>query len=89
MLGLVDPRDVIYTKTRLLTPSTDQSSRRPSQQTRARESRSNLSSDDIRVHVWRPRIESLNSAFALQRLTTTAAGVMVWASLPTIHGYPY
>ncbi|GFU87826.1 transposable element Tcb2 transposase [Trichonephila clavipes] len=29
MLGPVDTRDVIYTKTRLRTPSTDQSSRRP------------------------------------------------------------
>ncbi|GFW21239.1 hypothetical protein TNCV_3774501 [Trichonephila clavipes] len=29
MLGPVDPRDVIYTKTRLRTPSTDQLSRRP------------------------------------------------------------
>ncbi|GFT67780.1 uncharacterized protein TNCV_271691 [Trichonephila clavipes] len=28
MLGPVDPNDVIYTKTRLRTPSTDQSSRR-------------------------------------------------------------
>ncbi|GFU16003.1 uncharacterized protein TNCV_1299711 [Trichonephila clavipes] len=29
VLGPVNPRDVIYTKTRLRTPSTDQSSRRP------------------------------------------------------------
>ncbi|GFT95521.1 transposable element Tcb1 transposase [Trichonephila clavipes] len=29
VLGPVDPRDVIYTKTRLRMPSTDQSSRRP------------------------------------------------------------
>ncbi|GFW52739.1 uncharacterized protein TNCV_2393191 [Trichonephila clavipes] len=29
VLGPVDSRDVIYTKTRLRTPSTDQSSRRP------------------------------------------------------------
>ncbi|GFV41689.1 uncharacterized protein TNCV_3628401 [Trichonephila clavipes] len=28
-LGPMDPRDVVYTKTRLRTPSTDQSSRRP------------------------------------------------------------
>ncbi|GFW09239.1 uncharacterized protein TNCV_2101931 [Trichonephila clavipes] len=30
MLGPMDPRDVIYTKIRLSTPSADQSSRRPS-----------------------------------------------------------
>ncbi|GFV54155.1 hypothetical protein TNCV_1027271 [Trichonephila clavipes] len=33
------------------------------------EPRFNLSSDDIRVRVWRPRGERLNSAFALQRHT--------------------
>ncbi|GFV53953.1 transposable element Tcb2 transposase [Trichonephila clavipes] len=31
------------------------------------ESRFNLSSDDNRVHVWRPGGQSLNPAFALQR----------------------
>ncbi|GFX04606.1 transposable element Tcb1 transposase [Trichonephila clavipes] len=155
VLGPVDSRDVIYTKTRLRTPSTDQSSRRPphrkkctrtancfinrhpgtgvciqvSSRTiqrrlaeghlgsrcplrvlpltptqrrlrlkwyRARgnwtaaewnqvvfsdESRFNLSSDDNRVRVWRPRREHLNSAFALQRHTAPTAGVMVWGAI--------
>ncbi|GFX01529.1 transposable element Tcb2 transposase [Trichonephila clavipes] len=42
------------------------------------ESRFNLSSDVIHVHVRRPRDERLNPAFALQRHTTPTAGVMVW-----------
>ncbi|GFV51726.1 transposable element Tcb2 transposase [Trichonephila clavipes] len=42
------------------------------------ESRFNLSSDDNQFRVWRSRGECLNSAFALQRHTTTTAGVMVW-----------
>ncbi|GFW43022.1 transposable element Tcb2 transposase [Trichonephila clavipes] len=42
------------------------------------ESRFNLSSDDNRVRVWRPRGERLNPAFALQRHTAPTAGVMVW-----------
>ncbi|GFX09581.1 transposable element Tcb2 transposase [Trichonephila clavipes] len=42
------------------------------------ESRFNLSSDDNRVRVWRPRGERLNPAFALQRHATPTAGVMVW-----------
>ncbi|GFV97629.1 transposable element Tcb1 transposase [Trichonephila clavipes] len=37
----------------------------------------NLSSDDNRVRVWRPRGERLNPAFALQRYTAPTAGVMV------------
>ncbi|GFW32208.1 transposable element Tcb2 transposase [Trichonephila clavipes] len=45
------------------------------------ESRFNLSSDDNRVRVWRPRGELLNPAFALQRYTTPTAGVMVWGSI--------
>ncbi|GFW56662.1 transposable element Tcb2 transposase [Trichonephila clavipes] len=52
------------------------------------ESRFNLSSDDNRVCVWRSRGERLNLAIALQRHTTPTAGVMVWVSLPTIHGHP-
>ncbi|GFW19799.1 transposable element Tcb2 transposase [Trichonephila clavipes] len=40
------------------------------------ESRFNLSSDDNRVRVWRPRGERLNPAFALQRHTAPTAGVM-------------
>ncbi|GFV54588.1 transposable element Tcb2 transposase [Trichonephila clavipes] len=43
------------------------------------ESRFDLSSDDNRVRVWKPRGERLNPAFALQRHTTPTAGVMVWA----------
>ncbi|GFU61384.1 transposable element Tcb2 transposase [Trichonephila clavipes] len=42
------------------------------------ESRFNLSSDDNRVRVRRPRGERLNPAFALQRHVTLTAGVMVW-----------
>ncbi|GFU56449.1 transposable element Tcb2 transposase [Trichonephila clavipes] len=42
------------------------------------ESSFNLSSDENRVRVWRPRGERLNPAFALQRHTTTTASVMVW-----------
>ncbi|GFX81325.1 transposable element Tcb2 transposase [Trichonephila clavipes] len=45
------------------------------------ESRFNLSSDDNRVHVWRPRGECLNPALALQRHTTPTAGVMVWGAI--------
>ncbi|GFU56893.1 putative DD41D transposase [Trichonephila clavipes] len=45
------------------------------------ESRFNLSSDDNRVRVWRPRSERLNPAFASQRHTPPAAGVMVWDAL--------
>ncbi|GFU43087.1 transposable element Tcb2 transposase, partial [Trichonephila clavipes] len=45
------------------------------------ESRFNLSSDDNRVRVWRPRGERLNSAFALQRHTAPTAGVMVWGAI--------
>ncbi|GFW88621.1 transposable element Tcb2 transposase [Trichonephila clavipes] len=39
-------------------------------------SKFNLSCDDNRVRVWRPRGERLNPAFALQRNTTPTAGVM-------------
>ncbi|GFW28043.1 transposable element Tcb2 transposase [Trichonephila clavipes] len=42
------------------------------------ESRFNLSSDDNRVRVWRPRGERLNPAFASQQHTAPKAGVMVW-----------
>ncbi|GFX26981.1 transposable element Tcb2 transposase [Trichonephila clavipes] len=45
------------------------------------ESRFNLSSDDNRVFVRRPRGERLNPAFALQRHTTPTAGVMVWGAI--------
>ncbi|GFV80762.1 transposable element Tcb2 transposase [Trichonephila clavipes] len=45
------------------------------------ESRFNLSSDDNRVRVWRPRFERLNPAFALQRHTAPTAGVMVWGAV--------
>ncbi|GFU76969.1 transposable element Tcb1 transposase [Trichonephila clavipes] len=43
------------------------------------ESSFNLSIDDNRVRVWRPRGERLNLAFALQRHTAPTAGVMVWS----------
>ncbi|GFV98356.1 transposable element Tcb2 transposase [Trichonephila clavipes] len=43
-----------------------------------RESRFNLSSDDNRVRVWRPRGEHFNPTFSLQRHTAPTAGVMVW-----------
>ncbi|GFV93609.1 transposable element Tcb2 transposase [Trichonephila clavipes] len=42
------------------------------------ESRFNLSSDNNRVRVLRPRGKRLNPAFALQRHTAPTAGVMVW-----------
>ncbi|GFU05957.1 transposable element Tcb2 transposase [Trichonephila clavipes] len=45
------------------------------------EFRFNLSSDDIRVHVWRPRGERLDPAFALQQHTTSTAGVMIWGAI--------
>ncbi|GFT63472.1 transposable element Tcb2 transposase [Trichonephila clavipes] len=41
------------------------------------ESRFNLSSDNNRVRVWRPRGERHNPVFALQRHTASATGVMV------------
>ncbi|GFX81188.1 transposable element Tcb1 transposase [Trichonephila clavipes] len=45
------------------------------------ESRFNLSSDDNRFRVWRPRGERLNPLFALQRHTARRAGVMVWGAI--------
>ncbi|GFX63602.1 transposable element Tcb2 transposase [Trichonephila clavipes] len=45
------------------------------------ESRFNLSSDDNRVRVWKPRGERFNPAFALQRHTAPIAGVMVWGAI--------
>ncbi|GFW14276.1 transposable element Tcb2 transposase [Trichonephila clavipes] len=45
------------------------------------EFRFNLSSDDHRVCVWRPRGERLNPAFVLQRHTAPTAGVMVWGAI--------
>ncbi|GFW93250.1 transposable element Tcb2 transposase [Trichonephila clavipes] len=45
------------------------------------ESRFNLSSEDNRVHVWRPRGERLNPAFALQRHTAPTAGMMLWDAI--------
>ncbi|GFX51517.1 transposable element Tcb2 transposase [Trichonephila clavipes] len=44
-------------------------------------SRFNLSSDDKRVHVRRPRGERLNPAFVLQRHTAPTAGMMVWSAI--------
>ncbi|GFU51890.1 transposable element Tcb1 transposase [Trichonephila clavipes] len=52
------------------------------------ESGFNLSSDDNRVRVWRPRGECLNPAFALQRHTTPTAGVMAWAVIAYNTGSP-
>ncbi|GFX91607.1 transposable element Tcb2 transposase [Trichonephila clavipes] len=43
--------------------------------------RFNLSSDDNRVRVWRPRGERFNLAFALQRHTTPTDVVMVWGAI--------
>ncbi|GFU63862.1 6-phosphogluconate dehydrogenase, decarboxylating [Trichonephila clavipes] len=40
------------------------------------ESRFNLSIDDNLVHMWRPRGERLNPAFALQRYTSPTAGAI-------------
>ncbi|GFX17585.1 transposable element Tcb2 transposase [Trichonephila clavipes] len=45
------------------------------------ESRYNLSSDDNRVRVWRPRGERLNPAFALQQHTAPTVSVMVWVAI--------
>ncbi|GFU84420.1 transposable element Tcb2 transposase [Trichonephila clavipes] len=45
------------------------------------ESRFNLSSNDNRVRVWRPRGERLKPTFALQQHTTPTAGVMVWGAI--------
>ncbi|GFU68508.1 transposable element Tcb1 transposase [Trichonephila clavipes] len=45
------------------------------------ESGFNLSSDDNRVCVWRPRGEHLNSAFALQRHTAPPGGVTIWGAM--------
>ncbi|GFV25861.1 transposable element Tcb2 transposase [Trichonephila clavipes] len=45
------------------------------------ESRFNLSCDDNRVRVWRPRNERPNPAFALQRHTTPTVGVLVWGAI--------
>ncbi|GFV86006.1 transposable element Tcb2 transposase [Trichonephila clavipes] len=42
------------------------------------ESKLNISNEDNRVRLWRPRGERLNPAFALQRHTIPTAGVMVW-----------
>ncbi|GFW13901.1 transposable element Tcb1 transposase [Trichonephila clavipes] len=48
---------------------------------RARESRFNLSSDENRVRVWKPRGERLNSALDIKRHTTPTAGVMVGGNI--------
>ncbi|GFW63000.1 transposable element Tcb2 transposase [Trichonephila clavipes] len=45
------------------------------------ESKFNLSSDDSRFRVWRPRGERLNSAFVLHRHTPLTASVMVWNAI--------
>ncbi|GFT86468.1 transposable element Tcb1 transposase [Trichonephila clavipes] len=45
------------------------------------ESRFNLTSDDNRARVGRPRGERLNPAFALQQHTAPTAGVMVWGAI--------
>ncbi|GFX78789.1 transposable element Tcb2 transposase [Trichonephila clavipes] len=45
------------------------------------ESRFNISCDDNRVRVWRPRGERLNPALALQQHTASTAGVMVWGAI--------
>ncbi|GFX90344.1 transposable element Tcb2 transposase [Trichonephila clavipes] len=45
------------------------------------ESRFNLSSDDNRVHVWRPRGEHLNPAFALQQHTSPTDSVIAWGAI--------
>ncbi|GFU35680.1 transposable element Tcb2 transposase [Trichonephila clavipes] len=45
------------------------------------ETRFNLTSDDIRVRVWRPRGTRLNPAFALKRHTAFTAGVMLWGTI--------
>ncbi|GFT98410.1 transposable element Tcb2 transposase [Trichonephila clavipes] len=39
------------------------------------------SSDNNHVRVWRPRVERLNPAFALQQHTAPIAGVMVWGTI--------
>ncbi|PRD36630.1 UNVERIFIED_CONTAM: hypothetical protein NCL1_08071 [Trichonephila clavipes] len=43
--------------------------------------RFNLSSENNRVRVWRPRGERLNLSFALQRHTAPIAGVMAWGAI--------
>ncbi|GFW74293.1 transposable element Tcb1 transposase [Trichonephila clavipes] len=45
---------------------------------RSDESSFNLSSDNNRVRVWRPRGERLNPTFALQRHTAPTACLRVW-----------
>ncbi|GFU49068.1 transposable element Tcb1 transposase [Trichonephila clavipes] len=45
------------------------------------ESRFNLSSDDNRVCVFRPRGECLNPVFALHHHTDPTAGMMVWGAI--------
>ncbi|GFY01103.1 transposable element Tcb1 transposase [Trichonephila clavipes] len=52
------------------------------------EYRFNLSSDDNRVRVWRPRSERRNPAFHLQRHTAPTAGVMEWGAIAYKHGHP-
>ncbi|GFW75262.1 transposable element Tcb2 transposase [Trichonephila clavipes] len=52
------------------------------------ESRFNLSSDGIRVHVLGPRGERLNPTFALERHTAPTAGVMVWSAIAYITWSP-
>ncbi|GFX79868.1 transposable element Tcb2 transposase [Trichonephila clavipes] len=44
-------------------------------------SRFNLSIHDNLVRLWRPRGESLNPVFALQRHTASTVGVMVWGAV--------
>ncbi|GFY23205.1 transposable element Tcb1 transposase [Trichonephila clavipes] len=48
---------------------------------RSDESRFNLSSEDNRVRVWRPRGERLNPALSLQRQAAPSVNVMVWGAI--------
>ncbi|GFT43548.1 transposable element Tcb1 transposase [Trichonephila clavipes] len=45
------------------------------------ESRFNISSDDIRIRLWRLRGEHLSPAFDLQQHTSPTADVMVWCDI--------
>ncbi|GFU98297.1 hypothetical protein TNCV_3005811 [Trichonephila clavipes] len=73
VLGPVDARYVIYAKTGLGTPSTDQSSGKLHI---ARNARVQPTASSSAIQLKKPLGERLNPAFALQRHTVPTAGVM-------------
>ncbi|GFW15379.1 hypothetical protein TNCV_3740831 [Trichonephila clavipes] len=85
MLGPVDPRDVIYTKTKLRTPLTDQSSRRPPhraifQQDNVRPHTARMLQDCLRTVTTLSLLACLIPRFVFNRAYLGSFGTASWAS---------